>query len=272
MNLTIIPKSVIAVVSEVLGTYHTHTKLDVLFPENGAPGDIPIGKNKVDKCQLWLTACNTDTSVDSFKVLGGVLENFMEVDKVCYPEQQITDRERVNKILAAYNLSYQTGGIILGASAGVSTKTLHDILKNKDLPGVEKEFQRALNTIESDPPAGLTAACSIMESLCKTYIEDEGLTLPSDQTIKPLWKIVSQDLGLQPSLLVDDDLKRILSGLTSVVDGLGAIRTHGGSAHDRGRKTYRVEARHARLATHAAHTLCVFIIETWRAKKGSVKA
>ncbi len=129
------------------------------------------------------------------------------------------------------------------------------------------ESQRALASVETDPGAAITAACASVESLCHVCIEDEGLTPPTDQSIKPLWKVVQAHLGLDPSQLADDDLKRILSGLTSIVDGLGALRTHVGSAHGRGRRPYRPSPRHARLAVHAAHTLAIFVLETWDARK-----
>jgi hypothetical protein len=61
----------------------------------------------------------------------------------------------------------------------------------------------------------------------------------------------------------DQDLQRIISGLFSVVDGIGALRTHAGSAHSEGRKGYKLEPRHARLAVNAAHTVGTFIMETW---------
>jgi hypothetical protein len=38
-----------------------------------------------------------------------------------------------------------------------------------------------------------------------------------------------------------------------------------------GNKTYKVEARHARLAVHAAHTMTVFVLETWEARKKNVR-
>jgi hypothetical protein len=31
-------------------------------------------------------------------------------------------------------------------------------------------------------------------------------------------------------------------------------------------KAYKITARHARLAVHAAHTMAVFILETWTAR------
>jgi hypothetical protein len=120
-----------------------------------------------------------------------------------------------------------------------------------------------------DPPAGITAACALIETLCKVYIEDERLELPTKETIKDLWKIVSQHLGLNPGTIVGQDLIRILSGLTSVIDGIGALRTHAGSAHGHGRATDILEPRHARLAIHAAHTLATFVIETWESRKSN---
>jgi hypothetical protein len=78
---------------------------------------------------------------------------------------------------------------------------------------------------------------------------------------------VQKALGLDPAEVADDDLKRILSGLASIVDGIGAFRTHVGSAHGRGRKAYRPAARHAKLAIHSAHSLVTFILETWDERK-----
>jgi hypothetical protein len=48
-----------------------------------------------------------------------------------------------------------------------------------------------------------------------------------------------------------------------VVDGIGALRTHASSAHSEGRKGYKLEARHARLAVNAAHSVATFVLETW---------
>jgi hypothetical protein len=163
-----------------------------------------------------------------------------------------------------------SGGTIIGGSVGVPVRTLGYVLRNRDLGGLEKEIERALANVVKDPGTGVTAACSMIESLCKIYIEDEQLTAPSKATIKDLWRVVASDLGFDPASTEDDDVKRVLSGMTSIIDGVGAFRTHAGSAHGRGRKPYRVEPRHARLAIHAAHTICTFLVETWDKKKGVI--
>lgn len=94
--------------------------------------------------------------------------------------------------------------------------------------------------------------------------------MPGTPTAKPLWNIVSKKMGLDPKEQVDEDLKKILSGLTSVVDGLATARTHAGSAHGHGRQIYNLQVRHARLAVNAAHTLVVFLLETWDERKARI--
>lgn len=59
----------------------------------------------------------------------------------------------------------------------------------------------------------------------------------------------------------------LLGSLGALVDGVGSFRTHAGSAHGRGRKAYKVDARLARLAVHSAHTLTLFVIETWQLRR-----
>lgn len=259
-----IPNAVCAVVAEVIGQhYYSHTRLNTMFYEAGAPGEPPVG-NCIDKCTVWLKRCNDDDNVDAFQVLGKVLEHFMEVGAVePYDNPQ---RLRIEKTLAKYGLRYLQGGIILGGDFAVPAKSLKDILKQHDLPAVQIEFERALVDVQKDPEASLTAACAIVESICKIYIEEHNLPKPTKETIKDLWKVVAGNLNFDPSSVEDDDLKRVLSGLASIVDGLGSIRTHAGSAHGRGSKRYKVAPRHAKLVIHAAYTITIFLFETWQSK------
>lgn len=258
-----LPVPVCSVVGDVLGTFiYHHQSLETLFYEAGAVGEVPQG-NCVTKCQTWLKRMHTDVA-DPTAVLGKVLEAFMEVDLPVKEKEQQTGRRKVAEILGRFGLSYHQGGLILGAMNALPTKSLKQVLKDRDLTGVDKEFERALANVETDPPAAITAACSILESLFKVYIEDtDDLEMPSDQSLKPLWRTASKHLGLDPSAMEDEDIKKVLSGLNSVVDGIGSLRTHAGSAHGRGRRVYRLQARHARLAIHASHTLVSFFLETW---------
>ena len=268
MSKPVIPEAVITVVADILSSHYSHDKLNTIFMEYGASGEIP-GGNKVYKCSQWLKRANWDETVDAFAVLGGVLKEYMDVETKYDPNQSrwLEERERIRRILGKHGLSYHGGGQILGAVTGAPSRSLESIIRERDLGALDIEFQRALASVNLDPPAAVTAACNIIESLCKTYIRDEQLEMPTTQTVTSLWKVVQKHLGLDPATIEDHDVIRIFGGLASAIDGIGALRTHAGSAHGRGPEAYQLDSRHARLAIHAAHTLAIFIIESWDARK-----
>jgi len=265
-----IPVPVIAVVSDVLAMRYTHSRLDFLMEQAGIEGEPPPG-NKVDKTRSWLKRANADGVRDALPLLGKVLEEFMEVDSAGYGVQAdlSADRERVTDKLAEYGLAYVRGGHVVRANFGTVSRGLEQIIRDHDLAGIQAEFDRISNNIESDPPAAVTASCALLESLFKIYIAEEQLEMPSDESIGPLWKVVKKHLNLDPASMQDEDLRKVLSGLASIVDGTGGLRTHKSSAHGHVHKVYKLKSRHARLAAQAAFTLAMFILETWAERTGS---
>jgi hypothetical protein len=257
-----IPVAVVAVVAEELAGAFTHTKIESIFRIAEAPGDPP-GGSKIQKCTDWLLAANRDMKCNPLNVLGGVIEEYMDQDPTWVdPSTREKGRERITASLAKYGLAYHRGGKIVGGGlSAVPTKSLEQVLRDHDLPSVNKEFQRAMESVDRDPEAAVTSACAIIEALCRIHIEDRELTMPAKLDVGSLWAVVKRDLRLEAAETTDDDIRKILGGLASVVDGIGALRTHAGSAHGKGRAPFPLRPRHARLAVHAAHTLVTYLIE-----------
>lgn len=267
---TLIPGHLIAVLSEVCSECETHASLDSLFMYAGAPGDPPGGSKPV-KAQEWLRLVNKSTSVDPLDVLGRLIEAYMEADCDGTDTWSVSRAERkakLEKALARAQFQYVRGGRVTGLVASPS-HTLSELIRKRDLVSVNEEFARALSNVEAEPREAVSAACNILEAVCKTYIEDEGLELPAKPDLQAVWHPVRKHLGFDPSAVADNDLKVILTGLLSIVSGIGALRTHASSAHASGRKRYQLEPRHARLAVHAAHTTVLFILESWDKRRRS---
>ena len=258
-----IPNSVIGAVSSVLAEhYYSHSTLNSLFMESGAPGGAPEG-NCETKCSSWLRRCNDDSTVDPMQVLGQVIQKFMDQDPGDRNQKIGPGQERIRASLAKNQLTYQMNGFVTLAGASPAAKSLKDFFKAGDFSSIEAEFERAISQVDHDPHAAITASSAIIEALCKTYIETRQLDMPTVQTIGQLWKVVQQHLGLNIDRTLQDDQKRILQGLASIVDGIGAYRTHIGSAHGRGIEPPRIVSSDARLAVHASHTLVIFVMERW---------
>lgn len=263
-----IPAAVLSVCAEIAANRETHATLDSLFTYAGAPGEPPPG-SKPAKAQAWLRTTNKDESVKPLDVLGRLIENYMEVPLDpgdTWDQDRLKDRERIAKVLAQCELQYIKGGKVVG-SLGAVSRTLEEFIKDRDLVSIDAEFNRALSNVEANPREAVSAASNILESVCKVYIAEEGLEAPAKQDLKPVWSIVRKHLGFDPSTVEDQDLQQILSGLISITEGIGALRTHASSAHGAGETSYKLEPRHARLAVHSAHTVALFILESWRKKK-----
>ena len=255
-----IPEAVCRVVGDVLGNFiFVHRTVETTFLEAGAALPVPAG-NCVSKCISWLLRSNTEHRTP-LEVLGKVLRKLMDLD---YPSSQDLEyQQRVQDILAQHGLRYEQGGRILPSVGSLSTRDLATKLRERDLAGVEEEFTRALDTVRTDPRSAVTAACSILEATFKTYLEEEGQPLPPDKSVMPLWKAVQRHMRLTPDELQDDDLRKVIGGLSSVVDGIGAFRTHAGSAHGGSRSRRAPEEYEARFAVHAAHSVVAFILDRW---------
>jgi hypothetical protein len=269
-----IPAPVIAVLSENMPNLESHASLDNLFSYAEAPGEPPEGSKPV-KVQAWLRRVNKEAE-RPLVVLGRIIECYMELPDIEENSRSMYNihaadtkkefKRKIEAILSRCNLTYIAGGIISDGSSTPS-RSLAELIKGRDIPSIDAEFTRALANVNSEPREAVSAACNILESIFKTYITDENLEMPQKQDLQNVWKVVRSDLGFEPGLLQDDDLKRILSGVLSVVDGIGAFRTHASSAHGEGRKVYKLKPRHARLAIHSAHTIALFVLETWDERK-----
>jgi hypothetical protein len=195
-----IPPSVIGTVSPILADAFTHSRLNDLFLAAGFPGDVPPG-NKSDKVRGWLRRANKECD-DPLAMFGVVIAEFMDTDlHPAYIEQQGGDpRENIRGVLAKEGLSYQRGGRILGAALTGPSRSLAERIRSGAVQAIEVEYERAYRTIESDPAAAVTAACAILESVCKTYLEEEGYPLPNKQVLGSLWTEVAGHLGLTPKV------------------------------------------------------------------------
>lgn len=137
---------------------------------------------------------------------------------------------------------------------------------------VRAEVDRALESADRDPPVAVTAACVIIESVCRSILAEMQIPAPAKRDVEALLRAVQDPLGLSPARsdlpdLIAADVKQVLGGLTTVAKGVGALRTHGGSAHATEHGQAPVDARIARFAIHSASTIALFLVETWERKK-----
>lgn len=157
-----------------------------------------------------------------------------------------------------------------GKSSKPSDAPISDGLKSFDSDSVHYVWTKALDRREIDPEGAITAARTLLETVCKHVLDDcrtpyskNGADLPE------LYKLVSKELNLAPNLHSEEIFKQILGGVTSVVHGLGAMRNRLGDAHGQGKAPVRPAPRHAQLAVNLAGSTALFIVETWATRRSA---
>jgi hypothetical protein len=215
----LIPSSLISVVADAVSDSETHASLNSLFLYAEVPGDPPPG-SKHTKALEWIRRINKDETVaDPLAIIGRLIEGYLEApleEENSWDEFKIKRNNRILKALAQSDLQYIKGGKLVGSLAAPS-QTLQEIIRGRDLTAINHEFDRAYENVEKEPREAVSAACNILESVCKTYIEDEKLDMPAKQDLQPVWSVVRKNLGFDPAQIADRDLQEILSGLIAVV-------------------------------------------------------
>ncbi|MFG1417760.1 abortive infection family protein [Xanthobacter sp. V0B-10] len=256
-----------------IGIYRTHDRIGEFFAAAGVSFQSE-GLTRVRGTVRTLSGLVGDPSLE------GKLRRVIE--SAADPRDFIHDADRHDAVLEYLNKHFDYDGLRLeklergvrlvahGNFAAV-VHTLADAASDIDFDTVQQDLERAQRGAEEDPETAVTAACSIIESVCRSVLVELGLPLPAKKDVQGLYQAVREPLGLAPNKdgipdLIADDVRSILGGINTVVNGIGALRTHAGSAHGRERGHRRIDARIARLSLHAASTIALFLVETWQMK------
>lgn len=273
MSTQLIPLEIIAFLSKELPQFNSHTELDILFLSAGIASDSILNENKEKKVQRKLLNINDTCSepIQKLEILLNEATKPVTGNDVSfgYPktreEKKKTFKENIETELNRHGFAYINRKILPSKSLSPASITLSDLIKNRNVESINREFDRALENLNTNPLEAISSACNILESILKAYISEKNLSLPNKQTLKELWKAVQEDFKFGSGKLGQDDLQKINSGITSIIDGIASIRTHESSAHGGGPESYIPEVRQARLVVNTAHSLAVYILETWEA-------
>lgn len=136
-----------------------------------------------------------------------------------------------------------------------------------DAEHVQAAWQKALDRRAADPEGAITAARTLLETVCKHVLDDAGVPYGNDADLPKLWALAAEQMSLAPHQHQETVFKAILGNCQSVVNNLGAIRNRIGDAHGQGRQPVRPKPRHAELAVNLAGTMAAFLIATWQERQ-----
>ena len=211
-----------------------------------------------------------------------VLFDFLS--EVLHPRRR--DGKDQEKIIAKLNPILERDGYRFVESDGVSgyptykiahvrslgqpaDKLISDVLSAFDSDGVHLAWMKALDRRDSDPEGAITAARSLLETVCKHILDGSNVQYGSGEDLPKLYAITAEHLNLAPSQHTQIIFKAILGNCQAVVSSIAGLRNKLGDSHGQGRGHVKPMPRHAELAVNLAGSMATFLIRTWEARKGA---
>jgi hypothetical protein len=119
----------------------------------------------------------------------------------------------------------------------------------------------------NDPALAIGTAKELVETCCKTILEARSVSFGRNADLPALTKLAVKALELTPDDIPEkskavDMIRRLLSNLATVTQGIAELRNHYGTGHGKSAGAKGLGPRHAKLAVGAASTLAVFLTET----------
>ena len=148
-----------------------------------------------------------------------------------------------------------------------SDATASAILSRIDTRHVSAAWQKALDRRAVDPEGAITAARSLLETVCKFILDEEHVTYSDTMDLPGLYQLTANKLKLAPSQHTEEIFKRVLGSCQNVVEGLGTLRNKLSDSHGKSKQAVKPAARHAELAVNLAGTMATFLVATWEARK-----
>ena len=162
----------------------------------------------------------------------------------------------------------------LGLSATPGLAAARNALTGADLDYVSQQISRMEAAIANDPALAIGTAKELVETCCKTILTERGVAFAKNADLPELVSLTAKKLDLTPKDIPEqakarDTIKRLLSNLATITQGVAELRNHYGTGHGKHAGTKGLQGRHARLAVGAASTLAAFLAETHDARISS---
>ncbi len=138
---------------------------------------------------------------------------------------------------------------------------------------LSKHIRLMIDMQDKNPTEAIGKAKELIESCCKTILDDLKIDWDKDWTVAKLAGTTMEQLKLMPSDIPDSaaaatSMKALLGNLLQVATRMAELRNPYGSGHGKSASYKGLEPRHAKLAVGATITFVTFLWETHERRSG----
>ena len=189
----------------------------------------------------------------------------LELIRECRERSQLEDIQLIEECEAIVN-RLLSGDSNLGDLVEIAIRVDADYLL--------QQIKRMEDAVESDPALAIGTAKELIETCCKTILEERGEPFAKDAEMSDLTRAAFRQLKMTRDDVPDategaESIKRVLSNLGSICNEIGRLRNLYGTGHGKLADSLGLSPRHAKLAVGSAATLVRFLFESHTEQQSS---
>lgn len=246
---------------------------DVLCDEAYEPKAEGVRRTLIEKYYHTLDPSKWEDAKKLLKVFEECLNRLQDQingSQAIGPSAEIDEMEmdRLKLRLRHDGFAFQDGRIVTVGQVPSLTH-LESIAVTGDFPYLLRQLERIETSIDEDPWLAIGTAKELVETVCKTILNDLGKAFDPKAELMELCRETRKGLKLTPDDIADTNkaaktVKTLLGNLATIVQGLAELRNPYGTGHGHEARAKGLKPRHARLAAGAASILTLFLLETHR--------
>ncbi|WP_020374991.1 abortive infection family protein [Sulfobacillus thermosulfidooxidans] len=190
------------------------------------------------------------------------------------------DVEQAKSLVAMYNSYLSKDGWELVPTGDISGRLIYEARRLETIPialqpieqtviagdfkYLDQQVKRMKEAIDKDPDLAIGTAKELIETVCKTILQELHHETQKDWSLGRLFKETYRTLdgssGDNPS---PNSISQILGGLNTVVSGISELRNNFGTGHGRPADASSLDSHVAKLAVGAASVVASYLFETY---------
>ena len=146
-----------------------------------------------------------------------------------------------------------------------SAPDTEEIFSDSSLYDVQRLWTKAKARVPNDPDGAITAARTMLESLCKVIISESGGSFTNKEDLPTLYSKAVAELDLAPGRQTEDDYRRLAGSCSTIMNSITCIRNREGDSHASSQAARSLQAK---FVVNLAGSLVAFLTGVRKERKG----
>ena len=194
-----------------------------------------------------------------------------------------SDKNEISTLIELYNRNLASTGFEIGVAKELLGKAFyhgyekslgHNQLESKtveikkcfDSKYVNSKIDTMVNTISTDTDLAIGMAKELMETTCKSILKTKNIEVDKQWSLLKLLKETTNSLDFTPKEVTEAEkaeraIKQILSGISSIIQGVSELRNSYGSGHGKDSDFKGLETEYAKLLVGVVSEIVILYLK-----------